>query len=98
MRAVEVDVRELPNHVSFSVFEMPERPNLSVYRSLVVPPGEQSNLSHTYVSLTYRRIVDGKPGHLMVAQCDHPLWTPSPEVEYRTVDEFQANEVVDGYL
>jgi hypothetical protein len=97
VRSFEVAVHDLPGHVPFTVFDVPTRPNLKLYHSLVVPPGEQSNLPYTYVSLAYTQTVDGNPGNLWIAQCDEPLWN-SPNLDWRTMDDLQVNEDVDGYL
>jgi hypothetical protein len=83
--------------VPFVVFDVPERPNLELYHSLVVPPGEQSNLPYTYVSVAYSQTVDGLPGNLWIAQCDRPLWE-SPDLDWRMLDDLLVNEEVDGYL
>jgi hypothetical protein len=97
MPSYEVEVNDLPSKVPFVVFDVPPRPSLTLYHSLVVPPGEQSNLPYTYVSLAYRQKVDGLPGNLWIAQCDEPLWE-SPNLDWRTHNDLMVNEEVDGYL
>jgi hypothetical protein len=90
-------VQDLPSQVPFTVFDIPARPNLTLYHSLVVPPGEQSNPPYTHVSVAYSQSVDGRPGNLWIAQCDQPLWYSS-DVDWRTLDDLLVNEDVDGYL
>ena len=75
---------------------MPAKPSLSLYHSLVVPLGGQSNLPYSYVSLAYRQILDGQECVLWIGQCDGPLWE-GPSLKWRALDDLRVNEVVDGY-
>ena len=92
-----VEVQDLPNHVPFTVFYVATRPDLKLYHSLVVPPGEQSNLPYTYVSLAYTKTVDGQHSNIWIAQCDKPLWE-QPDLEWHTIGDLLVNEDYDAQL
>lgn len=96
MRSFEVAVQDLSSQVPFTVFDVPARPNLNLHHSLVVRPGEENNLTYTYVSMAYTQTVDGQPGNLWIAQCDKPLWD-SHDLHWRTLDDLHVNEDLNGF-
>jgi len=93
MRAIEVAIKDLPKQVAFGLFEVPPREGLRIYHSLLVLPGEQSNLPYPYVSLAYTGLVHGKRGNLWVAQCDQPLW--EGDLIWQSIGEFRVNDYSD---